>query len=133
MVELLHQKIPFFYYYQQVSCDRAGAIFVFFGNVRQGDKKVDLSYIFYESYEKATLKELEKIAQEQKKKFSLKNVCIVHRLGKVLPCESSLLVLVSSIHRKNGFLACDCIVKQIKEVVPIWKKEVFADKSSYWI
>lgn len=132
MVKITYAKIDFKACYQQVVCEEAGAICCFFGNVRQGDYSEPLEYIFYESYEKAAKKELQKIVQEMKKEFSIQKIFIIHRLGKLLPKETSLLVLVASSHRKESFQACEKIIKEIKKTVPIWKKEVLKNEITYW-
>lgn len=131
MVKITYSKIDFTDYYQQVNCEQAGAICAFFGNVRQGDCSKQLEYIFYEAYEKAAKKELQKIIEQIKTQFPVKKIIIVHRLGKVLPSQSSLLVLVACPHRKESFEACAAIIEEIKKVVPIWKKEVFENQSSW--
>jgi molybdopterin synthase catalytic subunit len=131
MIKITHKEIDFANYYQQINHEQCGAICAFFGNVRQGDFSEKIEYIFYDSYEKAAKKELQNITEQIKTQFPIKKVIIVHRLGKVLPSQTSLLVLVSAPHRKESFAACEKIIEKIKEVVPIWKKEVFKNQS-YW-
>ena len=131
MVELTHSPIDFTYCYEQVNCSESGAICIFSGNVRQGDCTQRLLYILYEAYEKAAKSELNKIIQEIKKRFPIKKIFITHRIGKVLPKECSLLVLVASPHRKESFIACELIITNIKNSVPIWKKEVFENQENW--
>ena len=127
MVKITHSKINFNACYQKILCEEVGAVCSFFGNVRQGDYTKPLEYIFYESYERAAKRELEKIAQNLKIEFFLKKIIIVHRLGKLLPKETSLLVLAASSHRTESFAACKKAIVEIKKIVPIWKKEVFTN------
>ena len=78
------------------------------------------------------LKKLEEVRQEIMAEFGLEQLAISHRIGKVGIGEISLVVAVGSPHRKDAFYACHKTVDRIKEVVPIWKKEVYQD-GSRWV
>jgi molybdopterin synthase catalytic subunit len=116
----------------QVRRDTNGAVVTFLGTTRlfsEGKRVVKLEY---EAYEEMALKKLEEIRQEMRAEFSIEEVAIAHRIGPVDIGQISLVVAVASPHRKEAFLACHKVVDRVKEVVPIWKKEVFED-GSRWV
>jgi molybdopterin synthase catalytic subunit len=116
----------------QVRQDTNGAVVTFLGTTRifsEGKRVVKLEY---EAYEEMALKKLEEIRQEMQAKFGIADIAIAHRIGPVDIGQISLVVAVASPHRKEAFLACHKIVDRVKEVVPIWKKEVFED-GSRWV
>jgi len=105
--------------------EKQGACIVFFGIVRADEingKKV--KEIFYDCYVEMAEKEIRKIEDEAKEKFGIKEAVIKHRIGKVKVNDVSLFVGVVSPHRKEGFSAIQYIIDEIKERVPIWKKEI---------
>ena len=77
-----------------------------------------------------TLAELE---QDARRRWSLVESAIVHRLGHLAVGEISVAVAVSSAHRQAAFEAGQWLIDQIKEVVPIWKRENWADGESSWV
>jgi molybdopterin synthase catalytic subunit len=116
----------------EVTRDRNGAIITFLGNTRRlnGDKEV--LFLEYEVYEPMALKELEKIKRAAIDKWGDVDIAIAHRFGRLEIEDTSLVVAIGSQHRREGFDVCNFIVNRIKETVPIWKKEVFAD-GSIWV
>ena len=109
-----------------------GAVVTFLGTTRdnfEGKKVVTLDY---EAFDEMALKKLEEVRGELMAEFGLDDVAIGHRTGLVAIGEISLVVAVGSPHRKDGFYACHKAVDRIKEVVPIWKKEVYED-GSRWV
>lgn len=116
----------------QVRQDTNGAVVTFLGTTRifsEGKRVVKLEY---EAYEDMALKKLEEIRREMQAEFGIEDVAIAHRIGPVDIGQISLVVAVASPHRKEAFLACHKIVDRVKEIVPIWKKEVFED-GSRWV
>lgn len=109
-----------------------GAVLGFIGTVRNhsGGKKV--RGLYYEAYDSMAQREIERIAGEASKRWSLTNCIVVHRTGGVEPGQASILIAVSSHHRNEGFEALRFIIDSIKKTVPIWKKELYADGSA-WI
>ena len=70
---------------------------------------------------------MEKLAQEALEKFKVRDVRLVHRLGRLGIGETSVLIVVASAHRGAAFEACRWMIDTLKKTVPIWKKEYFAD------
>ncbi len=109
-----------------------GAIVTLDGFVRQFTKGRETEYLVYEGYEPMALKELEKLGLMAREKFQIAHVGIVHRLGKLEIGETSVVISVASPHRRAAFEACEWLIVELKRVVPIWKKEVYAD-GEIWI
>ena len=109
-----------------------GAVVTFLGTTRDatGDRRV--LHLEYEAYEPMAEKKLAEIAQEMRERWSLGDVAIAHRLGRLEVGETSLVVAVASPHRREAFGACQYAVDRIKQTVPIWKKEYF-EGGKVWI
>jgi molybdopterin synthase catalytic subunit len=84
-------------------------------------------YLDYESYEGMALKQMESLAEQAKSRFQIREVALVHRLGRLEIGETSVLIVVASGHRGAAFEACRWLIDTLKRTVPIWKKEHFED------
>jgi molybdopterin synthase catalytic subunit len=104
-----------------------GAALVFEGVVRNQTRGRKTLYLEYEAYEEMALAQLEKLAAEALGKFQVRDVKIVHRLGRLEIGETSVLIAVASAHRAAAFEACRWLIDTLKRTVPIWKKEFFED------
>ena len=104
-----------------------GAALVFEGVVRNQTRGRKTLYLEYEAYEEMALAQLEKLAFEALEKFQVRDVAIVHRLGRLEIGEASVLIAVASAHRAASFEACRWLIDTLKRTVPIWKKEFFED------
>ncbi len=118
---------------EDVSLPHSGAVAVFTGTVRNHDRGRKVAYLEYDCYETMADEELIKIEKELSKKYRLNACCIIHRIGQLRVGEISLIVAVSSDHRKEAFAALSEAVEMVKKRVPIWKKEYFTDGTSVWI
>ena len=104
-----------------------GAALFFEGVVRNQTRGRKTLYLEYEAYEEMALAQLEKLAAEALEKFKVRDVMIVHRLGRLEIGETSVLIAVASAHRAAAFEACRWLIDTLKRTVPIWKKEFFED------
>ncbi|MFQ5776833.1 MAG: molybdopterin converting factor subunit 1 [Terriglobia bacterium] len=109
-----------------------GAVAVFEGIVRNHSQGRRTLYLDYEAYEPMALAKMREIVTELRARFSLTRVALVHRLGRLEIGETSVLVAVSSSHRAAAFDACRLAIERLKRIVPIWKKEYFAD-GAVWV
>jgi molybdopterin synthase catalytic subunit len=75
---------------------------------------------------------LEQIGREVHEKWPINRVGIIHRLGRIEITESSVVIIVTSAHRKVAFEACHYAIDRLKKIVPIWKKEFFED-GEVWV
>lgn len=109
-----------------------GAVVTFLGTTRDNFDGKRVLTLEYEAFDEMAVKKLEEVRQELLAEFGLDEIAIGHRIGTVGIGEISLVVAVGSPHRKEGFYACHKAVDRIKEVVPIWKKEIYQD-GSRWV
>ena len=82
-------------------------------------------YLDYEAYEEMALKQMEELAERALADFKIRDVVIVHRLGRLEIGETSVLIVVASAHRAAAFDACRWLIDTLKRTVPIWKKGTF--------
>lgn len=104
-----------------------GAAIVFEGTVRNNTRGRKTLYLDYEAYEEMALVQMEALAQQALQQFQVRDVAIVHRLGRLEIGETSVLVVAASAHRAAAFDACRWLIDTLKRTVPIWKKEHFED------
>jgi molybdopterin synthase catalytic subunit/molybdopterin converting factor small subunit len=104
-----------------------GAAVVFEGVVRNHTRSRRTLYLDYEAYEEMALKQMEELAARALAEFKIRDVAIVHRLGRLEIGETSVLIVVASAHRAAAFDACRWLIDTLKRTVPIWKKEYFED------
>lgn len=116
------------------SANVTGANTWFMGRVRADlIQAKTVSGISYSAYEPMVHKAGNKLIEEALQKFDAQDIRLWHSLGMVKVGEVSLLVQVSSGHRKAAFHALEWMVDELKLRLPIWKKEMFADGSHRWI
>ena len=104
-----------------------GATAIFEGIVRNNTRGRQTLYLDYESYEEMALKKMEELAMQALAQFKVRDVAMVHRIGRLEIGETSVLVAVASAHRGPAFDACRWLIDTLKTTVPIWKKEYFVD------
>ncbi len=115
-----------------VSDNANGAAVTFLGVTRNETDGRPVMYLEYEAYEEMAEKLLARIADEIRERWSIRDVAIAHRFGRLEIGEVSLVVAIGSPHRGEAFAACQYAVDRIKQDVPIWKKEVFED-GEVWV
>jgi len=115
-----------------ISDPGAGAVVTFTGTTRNTNEGRRVIRLEYECYPEMAEKEMAKIAGEALTRWPIKKVAVVHRLGRVDIGEASVAIAVSSGHRHQAFDACHFIINQLKETVPIWKKELY-EGGELWI
>jgi molybdopterin synthase catalytic subunit len=106
---------------------RTGAIATFIGTVRGEHLGRRVVALEYEAYEPLTLKVLARIADEAAREWPSADVAIHHRIGRLLPGEASIVIAAASPHRADAFAACRYAIERVKQIVPIWKREIFDD------
>ncbi len=109
-----------------------GAVVTFEGVVRNNTKGRQTHYLDYECYEPMALKLMARIGHEIAANYAIDRIALVHRLGRMLIGETSVAVIVTAAHRKAAFEAALEGIDRLKRVVPIWKKEHFAD-GEVWV
>ena len=104
-----------------------GAVCVFDGIVRDNTRGRKTLYLDYEAYREMALEQMRRLSAEAMERFGVRDVAMVHRLGRLMVGETSVLIVVASAHRASAFEACRWLIDTLKKTVPIWKKETFAD------
>ena len=110
----------------------SGGVVIFDGVARNNTKGHRTLYLEYEGYEPMSLRTMEQIGREVHERWPINRVGIIHRLGRIDITESSVVIVVTSAHRKIAFEACHYAIDRLKKIVPIWKKEYFED-GAVWV
>ncbi len=118
--------------FTELSDAQSGGICVFVGTVREFTQGEEVVSLEFETYQKMALKEMDKIALDAAKKWNLNIVIIRHAVGLKKVEEPVVVVGASSAHRDACFEACRYLIDTLKETVPIWKKEMFENKT-VWV
>jgi molybdopterin converting factor subunit 1 len=109
-----------------------GGVVTFLGTTRNETDGRRVLYLEYEAYLPMAYKKMAQVVEEAKERFGVPHVAVAHRLGRLEVGEISLVVAVGAPHRREAFAAAAYIVDRIKEMVPIWKKEVF-EGGAVWV
>jgi molybdopterin synthase catalytic subunit len=133
MIEITEQPIDHAAVTERVRSDQAGAVCSFLGTVREmtGDRRT--ASLDYEAYPAMALKSMADLEAEARSRWPIQDLAIVHRVGHLGLGEVSVVVAVSCPHRHQAFDACRWLIDTLKGVVPIWKKEVWADGTEEWV
>jgi len=106
----------------------AGAVVTFDGVVRDHNKGRRVVSLQYEAYEPMAVKEMRRLGAEVRERWpEVERIGVIHRFGELKISESSVVIVVTSAHRRVAFEACRYAIDRLKQTVPIWKKEIFED------
>ncbi len=112
---------------QSLSRGEDGAVVTFDGIVRNNTHGRRTLYLIYEAYPEMALAQMKLLAARAFADFPVRDLAIVHRLGRIEIGETSVAIVVASAHRSSAFEACRWLIDTLKTTVPIWKKEFFED------
>jgi molybdopterin synthase catalytic subunit len=126
-VEITDSVIPAAEIVAETKAGADGAVCVFDGIVRDNSRGRKTLHLDYEAYREMALEQMRGLAAEAVGRFGVRDVAVVHRLGRLVVGETSVLVVVASAHRGAAFDACRWLIDTLKKTVPIWKKEQFVD------
>ncbi len=115
--------------------EHCGAIAAFIGTTRieNDDEHGALVRLDYEAYDRMANTQLHALAEQAMDRWLLARIALVHRIGSVPTGEASVAIAVASGHRAQAFDACRWLIDVLKQNVPIWKKDVFADGFVRWV
>jgi molybdopterin synthase catalytic subunit len=133
MIEITEASIDHAAITERVRSPRAGAVCTFLGTVRELTGSRRTESLSYEAYSEMALKKLAELEEEARRRWPIIELAVVHRLGHLDLGEVSVVVAVSCPHRQDAFEACRWLIDTVKEVVPIWKKEKWADGGKEWV
>ena len=112
--------------------DTCGAIASFLGIVRGFARGRRVDHLEYDAYPEMAIAKMQQIGDEIRARWPVDRIAIVHRVGRLGVGEASVAIAVASPHRHEVLQACAYAIERLKEIVPIWKKEVWSDGSE-WI
>jgi len=111
---------------------RIGALASFVGLVRDISHGTGVDEMSLEHYPGMTEKALEAIVADAKSRWDIYGALVIHRVGRLQPCDQIVLVAVTSAHRGEAFAACEFIMDYLKTRAPFWKREETAD-GARWV
>ncbi|MGD1834484.1 MAG: molybdenum cofactor biosynthesis protein MoaE [Nitrososphaeraceae archaeon] len=133
MIHISKNEIDILKIFDHIKDTSSGASVVFTGQVRDHNSKGQSVYgIFYEAYEEMVENVLKKIEQEVFEKWNISKFVVIIRVGNLAVGQLSVIVGVSSEHRKDAFEACRYGIDNVKNRCPIWKKEK-TESGSVWV
>jgi molybdopterin synthase catalytic subunit len=117
---------------EAVRTDADGAVIIFHGVARRFSRGREVIHLEYEAYPEMAEKVMAQIGEEMKGRWPISAVAIVHRTGVLEIGQASVAIAVSAPHRGEAFAAAEYAIDRLKQIVPIWKKEIWSD-GSQWI
>lgn len=133
MIELTPDPIDTSRLLESVRSPAAGAIVLFVGTTREMTDGRQTAWLEYEAYAEMARQQLERLAAEARHRWPIVGLAVAHRLGRVPLAETSVAVVVSTPHRSAAFAAGEWLIDQLKQQVPIWKREHYADGATEWV
>ena len=133
MVELTNDAIDHATLTERVRRNDCGAVVTFLGTVREMTEGRRTMALAYQAYPEMAQKQMAAIEAETRARWPIGEMVLVHRLGRLELGEISVGLAVSCPHRAQAFEACRHAIDRLKEIVPIWKQENWADGSTEWI
>jgi molybdopterin synthase catalytic subunit len=133
MVALTNEPIDVSAVLDRVQSPLAGAVVLFLGTTREitGERRTES--LDYECYPEMAARKLQELEVEARRRWQLIECAVVHRLGHLEIGDPSVAVAVSSAHRQAAFEAGQWLIDTLKQTVPIWKKENWADGTTEWV
>ena len=128
-IEMIEEPLPVATVMEEIKAGPDGAVCVFDGIVRDNTRGRETLYLDYEAYPDMALGQMRLLAAEAIARFGVRDVIMLHRIGRLYVGETSVLIVVASAHRAPAFDACRWLIDTLKQQVPIWKKETFVDGS----
>ncbi len=131
LARLTRAMIPTAQLLAQSKAGEDGAVVVFEGIVRNNSRGRATRYLEYEAYEEMAARQMQELVDEAMRKFPVREIKLIHRLGRVEIGETSVLIVVSSAHRGAAYEASRWLIDTLKSTVPIWKREFFVDGAEW--
>lgn len=133
MIRLTRDTIEFHRLTEEVRRRNCGAVVTFLGTVRDLTGQRETIALDYEAYPDMAQAKMAEIEADTRQRWPVGDIVMEHRLGRLEVGEVSVAVAVSSPHRNDAFAACRHAIDRLKELVPIWKKENWADGTTEWV
>lgn len=133
MIELTEAPIDHQGLIERVRSHQAGAVCLFLGTVRELTGQRRTEFLEYEAYPRMARAKLAELLAEARARWPVVEAGIIHRVGRLELGDTAVAVAVSAPHRREAFEACAWLMDTLKEVVPIWKRERWADGTEEWV
>ena len=133
MIELVHQPMDTALLLERARRADCGAILLFLGTTREWTGTQHTLFLEYDAYHAMAIGELQRLADTAMDRWEIRQVTIVHRLGRVEVAEASIAIVVSSPHRQAAFEAGEWLIDMVKQQIPIWKRDHDANGTSDWL
>lgn len=127
MFEISEQPLSLEPLLSSVKRSSSGAVVTFLGVVREQTRGRQVRHLEYQAYPEMAIPKMREIADEIRRKWEVDEIAMVHRIGCLQIGEASVAIAVSAPHRREALAACAYAIDRLKEIVPIWKKEVWTD------
>lgn len=132
MIKIQHEDIDVETVLESVKSPSSGGVVTFLGTVRDNAKGHNVEQMSIEVYEEMAYKQLEAIESEAQEKFGVHKIAVVHRYGDLKVGDNIVFIAVAAGHREEAFDACRYIIDELKQRVPIWKKET-TPEGEIWV
>jgi molybdopterin synthase catalytic subunit len=132
MIQISTQPIDIQACIDAAQSERAGAIDVFIGTVRNHNNAKEVVRLEFETYDVMAVKKMEELAQQARERWEIEKIVMVHRKGVLQIGDVAVVIAVSTPHRVASFEACQWLIDTLKQVVPIWKKEIY-ENGEEWL
>lgn len=126
-IELVQKRIDADAIVREIKSGADGAVCVFDGIVRDNTRGRATLHLDYEAYAEMAVRQMHELREQAIANYGVRDVAIVHRIGRLAVGETSILIAVASAHRGAAFDACRWLIDTVKKTVPIWKREQFVD------
>ena len=132
-MHLTHSRIDTAELLARVQTPAAGAVVLFLGSTREQTRGRATESLDYEAYAEMAESKLAELVADARRRWPVLECVVQHRLGHLVPGEVSVAVAVSTAHRDDAFAAGRWLIDTIKQEVPIWKQENWADGTHEWV
>jgi molybdopterin synthase catalytic subunit len=132
MIDIVETDITIEPLVEHVRKHSNGAVVTFLGVVRGVSRGRNVLYLEYEAYREMAVRKMQQVTDEVHEKWAIYDIAMVHRVGHLEVGERSVAIAVGAPHRRAAFEACEYAIDRLKEIVPIWKKEVW-EGGEAWI
>jgi len=132
LIKLQREDLDLVEVIESVKNPSSGALVLFLGTVRDNARGRKVAQMSIEVYEEMAHSQLEAIRQEALEKYGVHNISIIHRYGELNVGDNILAIAVAAGHRGEAFDSCKYVIDELKQRVPIWKKEK-TPEGEFWV
>ena len=132
MIQISSQPIDIQVCIDAAQSERAGAIDVFVGTVRNHNNAKEVVRLEFETYDVMAVKKMQELANQARERWEIEKIVMIHRKGILEIGDVAVVIAVSTPHRVASFEACHWLIDTLKQVVPIWKKEIY-ENGEEWL